>query len=304
MAWQLSSHCAIVGLRAFCHNGSSPRMQAFNALITGASRGLGTAIAREFWNKGANVALVARDSGRLQEIADELRRSAGNDVQIIAADLSDPEAPAMILERLRTVWDHLDVLVNNAAITGPIGPLTDNDWNEWQAAIRINLLAPVALCRLAIPWMKPGSAIVNVSGGGAAGPRPNFSAYGTAKAALVRFTETLAQETAELGIRVNAIAPGAMNTEMLEAVLRSGILAGKELARAQEQKQQGGVPPERAAALVYYLAARVSEGITGRLVSAVWDPWNSLAERAGELRESDIYTLRRITPEDRGKKWT
>jgi 3-oxoacyl-[acyl-carrier protein] reductase len=278
-------------------------MPNYNALITGASRGLGEAIAREFVNQGASVALVARNTNQLQQLADELRKSARGEVHVIAADLADADAPAAIMERLRAVWPQLDVLVNNAAITGPIGPLRDNDWSQWEAAIRINLLAPVALCRLAIPWMKAGSAIVNISGGGATGPRPNFSAYGTTKAALVRFTETLAQETAELGIRVNAIAPGAMNTEMLEAVLRSGDLAGKELARAQEQKQKGGVPPEKAAALVYYLATPASDGITGRLVSAVWDPWSSLSERAAELRESDIYTLRRITPEDRGKKW-
>jgi len=278
-------------------------MPAFHALITGASRGLGRAIARTFRDQGANVAVVARNAADLEKLAVEWRSAGSQDLRIIPADLSDPDAPAAIVERLRHEWDHLDALINNAGVTGPIGPLADNDWRQWQETLQVNLLAPVALCRLAIPWMPRGGAIVNVSGGGATGPRPNFSAYATAKAALVRFTETLAQEVAELGIRVNAIAPGAMNTEMLDAVLRAGARAGNDYERAMELKRGGGVPPEKAAALAYFLATPASEGITGRLVSAVWDQWSSLAEHVEELRDSDIYTLRRITPEDRGKQW-
>ena len=280
-------------------------MPDFKVLITGASRGLGRAIAREFWNRGASLALVARDRAALEELAASLPPFAARSAEIIPADLSDPDAPASIVEQLRRKWEHLDALINNAAITGPVGPVWDNEWRHWRETIQVNLLAPVALCRLCIPWMRRGGAVVNLSGGGATGPRPNFSAYGTAKAALVRFTETLAQETAERGIRVNAIAPGAMNTEMLEAVLRAGAgQAGPEYARALAQKEKGGQPPEKAAALAWFLASQAGEGITGRLISAVWDPWENLPAHAGELRASDIYTLRRITPEDRGKRWT
>ncbi len=277
----------------------------FNVLITGASRGLGQAIALEFWSRGASIALVARNGTALEKVAVQLPRSGTQTVEAIPADLSDSGAPAFIVETLRAKWDHLDALINNAAITGPIGRVWENDWQEWQRTLQINLLAPVALCRLAIPWMRRGGAIVNLSGGGATGPRPNFTAYGTAKAALVRFTETLAQETAPLGIRVNAIAPGAMNTEMLEAVLRAGAeQAGPEYERAAAQKQKGGQPPDRAAALAWFLVSKESEGITGRLISAVWDPWEKLTKHADELGPSDIYTLRRITPDDRGKQWT
>ena len=169
----------------------------------------------------------------------------------------------------------------------------------------MNLLAPVALCRLAVPWMRRGGAIVNLSGGGATSARANFSAYGTAKAALVRFTETLSLEVADLGIRVNAISPGILNTQMVDAVLDAGPQnAGEDYNRVLAVKQNGGQPPEKAAALAYHLASPASHGITGRLISAVWDPWTTLAEHAAELRDSDIYTLRRITPEDRGKRWT
>lgn len=276
-----------------------------HTLITGASRGLGRSIAREFWSHGASLALVARSGAALEELAAELRATGAGSVEAIPADLSDPEAPAAIVEQLRGKWGQLDVLVNNAAVPGPIGPVWDNDWREWQETIQVNLMAPVALCRACVPWMRPGGAIVNLSGGGATSPRANFSAYGTAKAALVRFTETLALEVAGLGIRVNAIAPGILNTAMADAVVRAGPeKAGPDYATVLEVKRQGGEPPEKAAALAYFLASAAGEGITGRLISAVWDPWATLDAHAAELRASDIYTLRRIVPEDRGKQFT
>lgn len=279
-------------------------MPGFHALITGASRGLGRAIAEEFWSRGADLALVARNGAALEELASELRGRGTQSVEVIPADLSDPEAPASIMEQLRGKWAHLDALVNNAAVVGPIGRLWDNDWTGWRTTLQVNLLAPVALCRLAVPWMRGGGAIVNLSGGGATSARANFSAYGTAKAALVRFTETLSLEVADLGIRVNAISPGILNTQMVDAVLDAGPQnAGEDYDRVLEVKQNGGQPPEKAAALAYYLVSPASQGITGRLISAIWDPWTTLAEHASELRESDIYTLRRITPEDRGKRW-
>jgi hypothetical protein len=92
---------------------------------------------------------------------------------------------------------------------------------------------------------------------------------------------------------------------MVDAVLRAGPdKAGPDYARVLEVKHHGGEPPEKAAALAWFLASPAGEGITGRLISSIWDPWTGLAAHAAELRDSDIYTLRRITPEDRGKQWT
>jgi NAD(P)-dependent dehydrogenase (short-subunit alcohol dehydrogenase family) len=286
-----------------------------NVLITGAAGGLGRQLALEFRRAGACLALVDRvpledvlpaGPAGLRPEGDRgvALQTGGSAPQLITADLADPLAPAAIVERLRRKWDHLDALINNAAIAGPVGKCWDNDWDAWQACIQVDLIAPVALCRLCIPWMKRGGAIVNLAGGGATGPRPNFTAYATAKAGIVRFTETLAKETGELGIRVNAVSPGVMNTAILAPIVQAGAEhAGAEYEKVLEIQRAGGETPERAAALIRYLASPESEGITGRLISAVWDPWQSLHEYAEELRGSDIYTLRRIVPEDRGKQW-
>lgn len=279
----------------------TPLFRGKTVLVTGASRGLGRHIAEAFWRRGADVFTVSRSSGQALRDVNDSQRWAH-----LAADLADGNAAEAIFDGVMSFSGRLDVLVNNAAIIGPIGALEDNDFAQWREAIQVNLLAPVALCRRAVQWMKEGAgSIINVSGGGATSPRPFFTAYGTAKAGLVRFTETLAVETAGYGIRVNAIAPGAMNTEMHDAVLRAGPdrVGEAEYRKAVEQAERGGTSPETPAELAVFLASDEAAGITGRLISAVWDPWRNLGARAAELAKSDVYTLRRIVPQDRGLEW-
>ena len=280
-----------------------------NIIITGASRGLGVHIARAMWDNGANLLLVARSANALNKLKKDFETdpAPGQGIHIAVADLGLSEATDLILKEAQQVWDRLDGLVNNAGILGPVGPLWKNPWNLWEETIRVNLLAPVALCRACIEWMKEGGQgkIINLSGGGATGPRPNFSAYAVAKTGIVRFTEILAEEVRGLNIQVNSIAPGALNTDMLEAVLREDPekVGRREYDRAIRQKESGGVSPERAAQLCVFLASPASDGITGKLISAVWDPWREFPERLDDLIGTDIFTLRRIIPKDRGKDW-
>ena len=278
-------------------------------IITGASRGLGAVIARTMWYQGASLLLVARSADTLQQLQDDFMSSRQGDQQVhaVVTDLGTSEAVPTIMRRARAVWSRLDVLVNNAAILTPIGLVWENDWEEWQAAIRVNLLAPVELCRACVSWMgeyRQGK-IINLSGGGATRPRPYFSAYATAKAGLVRFSETLAHEVRDLNVQVNCVAPGAMNTDMLQTLLRAGParVGAVEYAQAGTQAETGGVSPQGAAELCVFLSSAASHGLTGMLLSAVWDPWAHLPEHLHDLQDSDIYTLRRIVPSDRGKTW-
>ena len=278
-----------------------------NCLITGTSRGLGRQLAGAFWDEGASLFLVARSTKILSDLAEHLPSRVGQQMHCFGADLEDPSAPDLVVAAARDAFGRLDVLVNNAGIQGPIGHFWENDWAAWHATFQVNFLSPAALCKACVQWMAEnrGGKIINLSGGGAASPRPNFTAYAASKAALVRFSETLAEETRSLGIEINCIAPGGMNTAMQDAILKAGPeLAGqREFELAREASRAVPDRVERAIALCQFLASHASDGITGKLLSALWDPWEQLPEHLAELDKTDIYTLRRIVPRDRGCDW-
>lgn len=280
-----------------------------NIIVTGASRGLGLEIAKVLFKGGANLLLVARDRNRLEKVREELLSVAttSREIHLVVADMHAADAVDRIMEKTRSVWQSLYGLVNNAAMLGPIGKLWENEWDTWQETIAVNLLAPVAMCRACVPLMGKSAEgkIVNLSGGGATGPRPNFSAYAVAKTGIVRFTEILAVEVKDLNIQVNCIAPGALNTEMLAKVLEQGPekAGSSEYSAAVRQLQEGGADPRNAAELCSFLLSSRSDHISGKLISAVWDPWRELDSHTDDLAKTDIYNLRRISPEDRGKKW-
>jgi 3-oxoacyl-[acyl-carrier protein] reductase len=223
-----------------------------------------------------------------------------------SCDLAKSSELASFIDFVDASLSRLDVLINNAAIHGPIGPLAESNLPAWQQALKVNLWAPVFLCHGLIPLMRRSGngSIINLSGGGATAPRANFSSYATAKAALVRFSETLAEELRSDGIRVNCIAPGAMKTDLLREVVVKGALAGtRELSAANEAINNGGASMDHVADLALFLAGDASRGVTGKLVSALWDDWENWPEHLEMLATSDVYTLRRITGRDRGFEW-
>lgn len=281
-----------------------------SAIITGASQGLGKAIAQKFVAAGADLLLVARGAKLLDEVARELRAQAKRPGQIVASfvgDVGEPVTCLGIVAEARRVLPGLTILVNNAGIYGPMGRVEENDWDEWVAALRINCLGTVQMCRCVLPHMRAQSygKIINLSGGGATGPLPNFSAYAASKAAVVRFTETLAEECKDTGIDVNSLAPGALNTRLLGQVLAAGParVGSAFFQKALQQQDSGGAPLAKGASLAVFFASAASDGITGRLLSAVWDDWAALPGRRDQLARSDVFTLRRIVPADRREQW-
>jgi NAD(P)-dependent dehydrogenase (short-subunit alcohol dehydrogenase family) len=281
------------------------KLEGRNAIITGANQGLGLAIARAYVNAGANVMLCARDAGKLDEAAGELRAS-GRTILAEVADVSREEDCHRVVQSAIGRLGSIQILVNNAGIYGPLGPIEENDWEEWKRALEINLYGSVLMCRAVLPHFRERKygKIVQLSGGGATNPLPRISSYAASKAAIVRFAETLAEETRDAGIDVNSIAPGALNTRLLDQVLEAGAERVGEsfYARAIKQKETGGAPLDRGADLAVFLASAESDGLTGKLLSAVWDPWEELMEKLPELPQ-DVYTLRRIVPKDRGVAW-
>jgi NAD(P)-dependent dehydrogenase (short-subunit alcohol dehydrogenase family) len=279
-----------------------------SALITGASQGLGLEIAQAYVAEGAGVFLCARDGDALGAAAERIAGDAadGAEVGFQAGDVSNPGAVSSLVSAATERFPGLSILVSNAGVYGPMGPIEEVDWNAWVHAVEINLFGSVLLAREIIPQLRSvGSGkVIQISGGGATQPLEGLSSYAASKAAVVRFMETLALELGRDHIDVNEIAPGAMNTRMLDELLAAGPEAVGEAfyAKAIQQRDSGGTSPAKGAELAVWLGSEASDGVTGKLLSAVWDPYREFDDHREELA-TDIYTLRRIVPGDRGMDW-
>ena len=271
------------------------------AIVTGASKGIGKAIAETFAREGCSLTVASRNLDEIKKVGEELKDKYGFDVLPVMCDVSNPSDVEKMVKKTIGRYKRIDILVNNAGIYGPFGPFADNDLELWQKTIAINLMGTVICTKFVLPQMiraKRGK-IINLSGGGSGGPpTPTISAYVTSKVAVVRFTEVIAEEVKGYNIQVNSIAPGAVNTRLLNQVLEAQDKIDKKfLERSLKQKETGGIPLEKAADLALFLASDESDGITGKLISAVWDDYGKFADRLGEINGTQIYTLRRIDNE-------
>src|SRR3954465_14386291 len=284
------------------------KLSGRSAIITGASLGLGAKIAEQFAAAGASLMLCARNAVELEAQRQRLAAAyPGANIVTHRADVADRSDVDALFTTATTSLGRLDIVVNNAGVYGPMGSIDTIDWDQWVEAIAINLNGLFYCSRKAVEAFKPNryGKIINLSGGGATNPLPGISAYAASKAAVVRFTETLAREVKEFGIDVNAIAPGALATRLTDQLVAAGperVGAGLH-ARMSKLQQEGGTPLSVGASLCVYLASAESDRLTGRLIAAQWDPWPFVDEVKSDIEESDIYTLRRIVPSDRGKPW-
>lgn len=314
------------------------KLNGLNALITGGSQGLGRVIAEHYLREGANVVLCARGDKELLATRDELAKQFPS--QKVLAKTCDVSSETQVNELIAFALRELgplQALVLNAGIYGPMGPTESVSLEEWRRALDINLYGVLLPCRAVIPHFKtslgrsrgdetqtklksetPSASaglrrdehvvsckkIIILSGGGATNPLPNISAYAASKAAVIRLMETLAEELKTFRVDVNAIAPGALATRLVDEVLAAGPekVGAAFYAKNKQWKEKGATPLELGADLAVYLASAQSDGITGKLISAQWDPWEKLHEFKADLN-SDIYALRRIVPKDRGKTW-
>ncbi len=279
------------------------------AIITGANQGLGLEIARKYALAGANLMLCARNGVLLDSALKEIKQYTANNQIVLGqqVDISKEQEVTHVVKSTIKQLGACHILVNNAGIYGPKGNTEDVDWAEWIKTIEINVYGSVMMCRELIPYFKKQryGKVIQLSGGGATNPLPKISAYAVSKAAIVRFVETLAKEVERFGIDVNALAPGALNTRMLEEVLMAGPeVVGKEFyERSLKQKESGGASIDRAAELALFLASSRSDGITGKLISAAWDNWEEWPNHISELNRTDAFTLRRIVGRDRNIDW-
>ena len=261
-------------------------------LITGASRGIGLVVAERLAVLGSRLILISRNADALKRIRAEL---AGGPHEVIAMDVRDDDAWADL--RNGVLATPVQGVVTAAAGLGPIGAIGTWSACDFRSTLESNLLGTLLAIDACLPGLTASrGSIVTFSGGGATKPFPLFDAYAVSKAAVVRLTENLALELVEQGVRVNSVAPGFIATGMHEETIAAGpSAAGQEYYdRTKKGLSGGGDNPEIAAELTAFLLSDASEGITGKLISAPWDPWKDPAFQDRLRSEPDLATLRRI----------
>src|SRR5262249_14179050 len=217
-------------------------------LIAGASGAIGASVAKRFYEEGAHLALTCRTADA-HGLVDGRVRGLGRIVSF-KLDVTEWEQVQLAVREVEETFSGIDVLVNCTGIVGPIGPLETLDVREWARTVEINLMGSVHLVRAVLPMMKQRGRgkIILFSGGGAAYGRPCFTPYSSSKAALVRLTETLAQELESTNIHVNAIAPGPVNSRMWSEIRAAASVGNATLLRElKSMDETGGVSPDRAA---------------------------------------------------------
>jgi len=270
-------------------------------VITGSSSGIGRALTLSLLEAGHHIWGIARSN------QNDLEALYPIHFKSCRCDVSSYTQVSESVKTITETWDTLDAIITAAGIQGEIGPTLTTDPQAWSLTVRSNIEGTYNIIRALYPNLKATSGrakIICFSGGGATKARPAFSAYGIAKTAIVRLVETIALEERDRPLDINCIAPGAITTRLTdEVILKGPALSGKaEYDAALKQKENGGQSLQKAIGLITWLLSDQSDGISGKLISAQWDPWEKLQTHADMFTQSDIYTLRRIMPEERNYK--
>ena len=274
------------------------KLDSKTIIITGGSQGIGFAIAKACTHEGAEVIIAARDKGNLEKSLKKIKAISEKNHLVYSLDVGDLEAVKGFADWINNKGLKIYGLVNCAGVYGPIGKTPIIDMEDFTKAIKSNFLGTVYMCSIFAPLLvsSMNKKIVNYSGGGAASPFPNYSAYATSKVAIVRFTENLSLELGEDGFDINCIAPGFVITRLHHKT----ISAGSEMVglgffeNTKKQIEDGGVPLEIAAELTVFLLSQDSDGITGKFLSAPWDPWQEKSYQERLREDNDLATIRRI----------
>jgi len=280
---------------ALCGDAGGRPLDGMVALVSGGGRGVGRLLGARLAGAGAAVGLIARSAAELAAAAGEINRAGGT---AAVADVADHRAAAAAVSELRHQLGAADILINNAGISGPVGPLWQAQTAEWWRAIEVNLGGAFALTQLALEHMIPAGKgrIINITSYAGVYRWPLLSAYAASKAALVKLTETLGEETRPHGVSVFSVDPGLLPIGLGEAAMKASAGRQTPEGRVQgwirDQLAAGrGADPEEAARLIIALASGRADRLSGRHLS-VTDSLDALLPRIDQIERDDLHTLR------------
>jgi NAD(P)-dependent dehydrogenase (short-subunit alcohol dehydrogenase family) len=265
---------------------TDPKLRGHIALITGATGGFGRAYARALADAGGRVALVGRRQSAVEHLLMEIL-DAGGDARAFVADITDAGAAPRIVADVERELGPVDILVNTAGVAGPIGPFVETSIDEWWETFDVNVRGPALWCRAVVEGMmaRRRGRIINVASGAGTRPIVYFSAYVSSKAALIRFSETLALEVAHANVRVFSIQPGTARTAMTEAITEDDSVRrwAPWLVEIFEKGQD--ITPEHSARFVLRLARGDADALNGRFLN-VRDDLDALVDVASRTSPS------------------
>jgi NAD(P)-dependent dehydrogenase (short-subunit alcohol dehydrogenase family) len=264
------------------------------SIVTGAGRGIGRAVSRALAEAGSAVVLAARTVSQLEQVKMEVEKS-GVDALAVQTDVTDPAAVQRLADTAAERMGRIDVLINNAGSndggpSGAVGELWSVNPDAWWRDVEVNLRGTFLCCRAVLPHMiaAGGGHIVNVVSMAAVMSWPYDSAYACSKAAVIRLTDSLADEVRDHGVYTFALSPGSVDTELRAGAVDSP--AGRRwLTRVNPNPDW--VPAERPAETIVRLLSGWADGLTGRFVSVDWD-LDELIDRAGDVAARDVLQLR------------
>ena len=266
------------------------------AIITGGGRGIGRAIAMRFASEGCNIVLVSRTISELQDTATFILKAYQVQVSFYAIDISNELEVKSMVNKVHGIYGKISILVNNAAVIGPIGEVSTIDGKEFMDTLSINVGGTFFCTKAVIPYMKNqiNGSIINLSGGGGLSSFPFYDAYSASKSAIVRLTENFALELEKYKINVTAISPGAINTKMFDDQLKvdKELLGKSNWENLQKQVISGGDSTDKASELALFLVCQKDRIFSGRVISAVWDNWEEIAKT--KITDSNMFKMRRI----------
>lgn len=273
-------------------------LESKTIIVTGGATGIGLAISKKIAIEGGTVIICSRDESNLIKAVHELKSISNRNHYYFITDVSNLEDITILKKWVERKFTSIHGLVNCAGIYGPIGKSTSVNMKEFLKTIEINLMGTIYMCSefSSLFDNNKRKKIINISGGGAAASFPNYSAYATSKVAMVRFTENLAIELADDNFDINCVGPGFVATRIHDKTLEVGPeKAGNNFYESTiKQLENGSVPPEKAADLTAFLLSDESDGITGKFISAAWDPWQENSFREQLRNNKNFATLRRI----------